>query len=508
MLLLDLAPHLLDFSDLFLIWSDHVEWNWISNFGFLSGWLYFGFVTFLVITVVVRKQEPSAALGWSLAIVFMPVIGPLLFLLFGINRVSRRLRRKLAHRDSFDAAFSLSEEFYEREKSFCDEYPNNRWGKIGQLLENLDGPPRHHGNDVALYHDGATAFQEMSKAIEQAQHHIHIEFYIFRYDEVGKDLIQKLIEKISQGVEVRLIVDAVGTLVNSRILRKIRAAGGEAASFRTFFSHRRSPNLRNHRKVIICDGKIAFFGGMNVGTEYLGRFWKKNRQRDWYDLHLKLAGPSVWDLQLMFLEDWDFCTGNFVDQLDYFPDCASPSNASVQIVTGGPDTRPNPIHKALFAAFTRAEKRIVIATPYLAPDLSLREALKTAALSGIEVHIVTQSFPPDSYLVYYCGQNYIEEFLAVGIRVSVYTPGMMHAKSVVIDGEWAMIGTANLDNRSMFLNFEQMAILDGEEEVRTLGSELEDLVTRSTELDLEALRQRPRLEKLLVAGARLLTPLM
>jgi len=142
----------------------------------------------------------------------------------------------------------------------------------------------------------------------------------------------------------------------------------------------------------------------------------------------------------------------------HFPFQKSSTDASVQIVTGGPDTRPNPVHKALFAAFTRAKKRIVIATPYLAQDLALRDALKTAALSGAEVHIVTRSFPPNSYLVYYCGQNYIEEFLAVGIRVSVYTPGMMHAESVVIDGEWALIGTANLDNRSMFLGFEQMAI--------------------------------------------------
>ena len=331
---------------------------WLTVF---SGWIYFVFIISLVIMVLLRKREPSEALGWSLAIVFLPLIGPLFFLLFGITRVPRRLRRKLAHREAYGSTFELPDSFYEREKPFRTGYPSNHWGKLGQMLESLGETPRHGGNDVTFYNEGRDAFEEAARVIDAAEHHIHIELFILRQDKVGKRLIQRLIEKIRQGVEVRLIVDAMGSPASWRTVNAIRRAGGEAATFSLLLTHRFTPNLRTHRKLIVCDGQTAFFGGMNVGTEYLGR--RGAHGRDWYDLAVRIRGPAVWDLQLMFLEDWDFASGKFLDDLAYFPQPIGTADAPVQIITGGPDAQPNPIRKAFFGAFTQAEKRIVVSTP-------------------------------------------------------------------------------------------------------------------------------------------------
>ncbi len=480
----------------------------------LSGWIYLLFVTALVAAALLRKREPSAALGWCLAILFLPGVGPLLFLLTGWNRVSRRLLRKRGHRGAFMDRFSIPEDREHSLRSFAIGYPDNRWGSLGRLLDNLGEPGRSSGNHTQLYNQGHSAFEAMVDAIVDAKHHVHIEFYILRADELGTRLIELLATKCRLGVEVRLLVDAIGSWRALRLLRRLRRAGGAASTFQPLTSiSRASPNLRNHRKMVICDGKVAFFGGMNVGAEYLGHagslrlLGRRCRQRDWYDLHVRMRGPAVLPLQLIFIEDWDFATGQLLQGPGYFPepDISGPDTA--QVIAGGPDVSPNPIRQAFLGAITRARREIYIATPYVVPDLALRDALSAAARAGVTVHIITQSWPPDGYLVYFCGQVYSEEVIAAGVRIHEFPAGMMHAKAIAVDGEWAMLGTANLDNRSMFLNFEQMTVFEGETVLR-IAAELRDLLGRCHEVTAANLANRSWQRRLAAATARLFAPLL
>lgn len=241
--------------------------------------------------------------------------------------------------------------------------------------------------------------------------------------------------------------------------------------FRPLFTPGRiAPSLCNHSKIIIRDGRIGFAGGMNVGEEYRGRHGK--RGQDWFDLHVEIRGPAVLDLQRIFIEDRDFCTGKTIDDPAYFPRIEPAGGSSVQIISGGPDVDINPIRQDYFTSFIRARRSIVLTTPHVVSDRGLRDALRTAALAGVAVHVVSQAPPPDLYLLHYCGLYYVEELIEAGVRFYQRTPGMTHARAVVVDAEWAMIGTAKLDNRSMSLNFEQMAILDGKLDVQDVEASI------------------------------------
>jgi len=467
-------------------------------FSAVLGWIYFALVVAGVVTALLRKEEPAAALGWSLAIVFVPVVGLVLFAVFGVDKIPRRLRRIITHHEAFDR----------RLEKGTGAYPADRWGGIGRMVEGLGEAPRRTGNEIQLFDHGGEAFLAMADAIRAAEDHIHVEFFIFRNDDLGRMAIDSLAQKARQGVEVRLLVDAVGSRRTRRLFRTLERAGGQAGVFlpvRPLGSI--TPNLRNHRKIIVCDGKVGFFGGLNVGTEYLGRFGRK-WSRDWVDFHARMRGPAVRDLQRIFVTDWDFTTHETLVDDRYFPAAEPVGDAPVQIVSGGPDQDVNAIRQIFFAAITRARKHITIVTPYVVPDLSLRDALMSAARSGVRVKILTQWPPADHYVVHLCGEWYMHELLEAGVEVRGYEPGMLHAKAMVVDGEWGMLGTANLDNRSLHLNFEQMAIFDGEAEVRSLEAAARKVEERSAPYTLDGLAARPPMRRALSHATRLIAPLL
>ncbi len=478
-------------------------------------WLYVGVTASLVVVALWRKREPAPALAWSLSIIFLPIAGPLLFLFFGLHPLPRRLRRKIEHRVEFDRRLSSPESSEARSDVGVCKYPDTDWGKLGQLLESLGEAPRREGNEVTVYCEGAAVADAFVEAIEQARHHVHVEFYIFRHDRAGRRLVELLMDRVRDGVEVRVVLDGLGSYRSLRLLKRIRKGGGQAAVFRPLFTPGRvSPNLRNHRKIVVCDGRVGFFGGMNVGEEYFGR----QPRRPWFDIHLRIRGPAVLDLQRIFVEDWDFSASETIDGPEYFPriddideeeeELDATHDSPAQIIAGGPDAAINPIRQAFFSAITRARRSILLTTPYVVPDRGLRDALKSAALAGIDVRLVTQSWPPDQYLVYFCGLYYVQELIDTGVRVYRYTPGMTHAKAIAVDGEWAMAGTANLDNRSMFLNYEQMAVFDGEKTVRKIEQAIQDQIARSEEIRSEHLETLSLHEQLLANGARLFAPLL
>ncbi len=474
--------------------------NWIA---ILSGWLYLAFITVMLLLVLMRRRSAQAALGWSLAIVLLPVLGSVLFLMLGLQRIPRRLRAKRAHRAAFDETTSLARAGYA-----AREPRDTRYGRIGRLMERLGEGPRRGGNTTAMYSDGREAFEAMAEAVRAAKHHVHVEVYIFRNDTLGQRVVELLEQKAAEGVEVRLIVDAVGTLAGNRLLRRLREAGGEGASFLPvgLFGKKVSFNSRNHRKIVVCDGKVAFLGGLNVGTEYLGTAGPK--RADWYDLHMRLDGPSVRDVQRIFVEDWHFAADTLLGGDAYFPEIQSEDGGTVQVIGGGPDSDANPIRQALLSAVMATQERLWIATPYLVPDRPLMDALRIAAYGGVDVRIVVPAPPADNRLAAAAGLWHAEELLEAGVQIFHYPHGMMHAKAVLADDSWAMLGSANLDNRSLHLNFEVMAILDHAADVAELAAKLQALIDRSDPLALQALRDMDWGKRFFIAGARLLSPLL
>lgn len=475
--------------------------------------VYYVLVATAVILILTRKREPEAALAWILAVIFLPIIGIIFFFTAGIRKIPLRLKRKLHHKDEFNKKLFEHDVTTNRisatMKSSDLESPQvQRWSALNTIADKLSDSRKRSGNAIELLADGEKAFDAIFASIEAAKDHIHIEEFIFRYDHLGKKLVELLIEKIKQGVEVRVLVDALGSFFAWTLLARLRQAGGRAAVFMRLFPlfKRFTPNFRNHRKIVICDGSIGFFGGLNIGDEYLGH--KRLTLSDWCDVHLKIEGPAVLDLQKIFAEDWDFATGEFLSEERYFRDISEVGSAPIQIVSSGPDYDVSAIRSIYFSALAHADQSLLVASPYLVPDLAIREALISAALRGVKVTILTQGLPPDYWIPHFASAYFWEDYLMAGIKIFLYQKGMMHAKLIVADNIWASVGSANLDNRSLSLSFELIGLLDRKEEVVAITRWFEDKIKQSVEVDLEVLKDRSVFRRIAERGALLLAPLL
>lgn len=319
-------------------------------------------------------------------------------------------------------------------------------------------------NQVEIFTDGNTKFSALLSEIHQATDHIHLEYYIYKDDEIGREVITALTERAKAGVSVKLLLDALGaSFLPSHFFDGYRAAGGKVA----FFFPKTVPfinfrvNYRNHRKIAVIDGKTGFIGGFNIGDDYLGRdpIWG-----NWRDSALQITGSAALALQIRFFQDWNYAAPqDLIDYEDrYFPEHTVNEEHPIQIVSGGPDTYWNPIKESYLKLISAATESVYIQTPYFIPDESVLDALRIAALSGIDVRIMIPT-RPDHPFVYWAGYSYIGQLLDAGVRAYTYDDGFIHAKTIVVDTAAASVGSANWDVRSFRLNFETNAIVYQEE---------------------------------------------
>jgi cardiolipin synthase len=449
--------------------------------------------------ILTIKRDSTAAVAWCLVVLLLPLVGALLFVIFGYSRVYRPVRRKRRHHAGFRARHGGSK--------VGVPPADGTWLGLGGYAARLGASDPVGGNRVTLYHDTHPAFAALFEALEAARHHIHLEFYIVQPDATGKRLIEVLARKAKEGVEVRLLVDALGSFWLSRkLLAPLAAAGGRTAVFLgiNLLRQRVQVNLRNHRKIVVIDGRVAFTGGANVGDEYLGLMEAFGY---WRDTMLKLEGPAAAALQWIFVEDWDFAAHEPLAGPAYFPAVPPAGDDVVQAIAGGPDQESNAIRDLYFAAITSARERLWIATPYLVPDVGLLDALRFAARRGVDVRILVPLLP-DHFLVHFAGRFYFDELLPEGVRIYEYDKGMMHAKVVLVDGRWAAVGSTNLDYRSLRLNFEANCLLHTPARVAELEvAFLRDLRT-AIRVGSRAFLNRPLAPRLLEQGCRLLSPIL
>jgi cardiolipin synthase A/B len=436
-----------------------------------------------------RRGNPRAALSWLLALFALPLLGVFLWWAFGRTRIERHVRRR-----------SLSAREFALRRGLPHSEPDTPF--VGMI------PPRAigdsvfptNGNLVVPCIDGVRAFPAMMEAIGRARRQVHCVFYIWQDDSVGRRMRDLLAKKAREGVTVRVLVDAWGTpRFTKAFSRPLREAGVHIAAFlpsRIYPLQAPRLNFANHRKIVVVDDSIAFTGGMNIGDEY---------ERTWRDLMIQIEGPAVHALQHVFLDDWHFATRENV----YHREHAHPrrmGNVACAVIASGPE-RGEWLHDAHFIAFTRATRRIWIATPYFIPTQALATALRTAADRGLDVRILLPSVS-DVPLVAWASRSFYPGLLESGVRIFEYLGGMMHAKAFVVDDDLTCVGSANVDNRSFRLNFEIGCLLHDQETTGVLSAWFQELVESSHEVTLPELEKGSTVQKLLESAAHLLSPLL
>lgn len=363
-------------------------------------------------------------------------------------------------------------------------------------------------NEVTLFTDGREKFDALIDDINHAQNHIHLEYYIYRSDDLGVELRDALIVAAQRGVKVRVLLDAWGsTQVSLSFFDELKKNGGEVAFFFPLFVPYINPriNYRNHRKIVVIDGQIGYTGGFNVGNEYLGLVKKFGY---WRDNHLRIYGEAVYSLQNRFLMDWNSQHTNEVSYSpNFFPMIDSTGEMAVQIVTSGPDSEHEQIKMTYLKMISLAKREILIQTPYYIPDGSIHEALKLALLAGVKVHLQIPN-KPDHPLVYWATYSFAAELIEYGAIVETYENGFIHAKTMIIDGGVVSVGSANIDVRSFRLDFEVNTLVYDERMASQVRKAFFDDSNVSKQLTREIYENRGTVIKLKEGLARLVSPLL
>lgn len=466
------------------------------------------FIVQIAIIVILEFRRPQRAMAWICITFCCPPLGLLFYYFLGRDY---RLGRKLGNR-----CVSLLREIRSHVSGKIQIVKNTAdTGNPGfeeqreflHLLSGLAESPITSHNQCQVLSSAEEAYQQMLEAMEHAQEHIHMEFYIFRDDGIGRQFQELMIRKARQGVRVRLLCDGLGSHQLSRAFVNTLKNGGVQVHFflppLTSLLDRRF-NYRNHRKILVVDGLTGFTGGMNIGDDYLG---KDPKMGYWRDTHLRLEGDAVYHLQYVFLKDWRLAAGDSMSHPRFFPAHAVSSQAAVQIVASGPDGAIDTTQEMYFASLCAAKKRIWITSPYFIPDPAICRALKNAVLSGVDVKIIIPA-KPDNKLVYYASLSYLENLQDAGVKFYRYTAGFMHAKVMIIDNLLATAGSANLDMRSFYSNFELTAVLLRPETIAGLAADFSRDLKLSEYIDPEKFRKRGRNVKRIEGLCQLLSPLL
>lgn len=468
------------------------------------GWLWLASSTVLIIWVVLQQRSPVATLAWIMLLGALPLVGLAVYAYFGPQHV-RRQRLKRWH----TRAVLMSQ----KDLALLREHRPNPpvWAQQhARLIEASCSLPLCSARGLQVLATGASTFDALLAQIAAAQDHIHLEYYIFEPDQTGCSVLAALAEKAAQGVRVRLLVDAIGS---SRLLSRrhrdklapLLAAGGELTAFhpRKLDLLRPLVNLRTHRKIAVIDGRVGMLGGINISDVQNGRFRPKDA---WRDTHLLLHGSAVRWLQYVFLLDWHYASGRQPAQNEeILPEAEPVGDIPVQIVASGPDSESEAIHRAVIDALGLAQQRIWLSTPYFVPTEPAKTALTNAALRGVEVRLIVPQ-RSDSRIVSAAARSYYSELQAVGVLIHEYAGRMFHAKTLVVDDSYSMIGSANFDNRSFRLNFEVAAVLYDRGMNQQLARLFEEDLAKCRLVPVNR-RVRPQ-QKLFEALARLGSPLL
>ncbi len=446
-------------------------------------------------------RTSQGAIAWAVSLITFPYAALPLYWIFGRNKFQGYVNARRKGNQVLRQIIASLE-------AYTEKYSATLRGASGRYraLEELAQLPFTGANSAELLIDGHETFGAIFEATREARHYILVQFFIIHDDEIGRELQALLIEKARQGVSVYLLYDEVGChKLPAEYRQRLREAGVDVRPFNTRkgWRNRFQINFRNHRKIVIVDGRVAFVGGLNVGDEYMGR---SPRFGPWRDTHARFRGPSVTCVQLSFMEDW-YWASHELPELEWQPQAAPSGNQHILVLPTGPADEHDTCSLFFCHAIHSARRRVWIVSPYFVPDEAVISALQLAALRGVDVRIMLP-LRPDHRMVYLASFSYLPQFTMPGIRFYRYKPGFLHQKVMLVDDDLASVGTANLDNRSLKLNFEISMVVSDRAFVADVEKMLETDFANSIRVTMADYHRRSPLFKLAVKVARLLSPLL
>ena len=452
----------------------------------------------ITVSVVLDNRNPVATFAWIFVLLFVPCLGLLLYFFFGRDTrrrryIRRRLRERIGQKKIFSPVGSR--------QTLRPEYAN-----IIAYLEKSSNAYLATGCSAEPVFDCGQFARQLLQAIASARSHVHIQFYIFEDDDFGNAVMSALVAKAAEGVEVRLIYDGVGCFsVKSSFFNRLRAAGGCVAPFLKvhFPLLTNKVNYRNHRKLVVVDGSLAFIGGCNIADRYLHGI----NGGPWRDTMLAVRGKGVYGIQSSFLLDWYFASGRVLGGPDYFPEQKAVGSVGMQVMTSNPVGEWRTIPGALVAALMNAREYVYLQSPYLMPSESVLAAMQNAALAGVDVRLMIPA-RSDSALADYASYSYLGALMRAGVKVYLYEKGFLHAKTIVCDGALSVVGSANLDFRSFSYNFEVCAYMYDGQLAGSMHAQFMHDVSCSRLLTLREYESRGVCRRLLESGARLFSPIL
>jgi cardiolipin synthase A/B len=482
--------------------------NWGGNY--IIVFIYVAVLVAICLRIIFETRSTNKALAYLLFAIFIPVIGILFYLLFGINYWRKKLYDKKMSADEMileqlQTDISLYAEESVKHQHLVDA---DNIELATMLIKDLHSPLTRK-NRVKLLVNGEQKFPEVMEVLRGAKHHIHLEYYIYEQDEIGTAIIELLIEKAKEGVEVRFIYDDFGSpSIKKKVENRMREAGVEVHPFHKvhFYLLANRLNFRNHRKIIVVDGQTGFVGGVNVSDKYINS--KKNKLF-WRDTHLRIDGPGVYYLQYLFISSWNFCCPNSIkpDHRYFVQTLPNKEDTYVQMAASGPDSREPAVLFSILQAIYLAKQELLITTPYFIPGDSILEALRIAALSGLSVKLLVPGIC-DSKVVNAASKSNYNDLLQAGVEIYLYQKGFVHAKTLVADGKMSIVGTANMDYRSFELNFEVNAIIYDKSFAEQMRTVFFDDLKHTERIDPELWYKRSVYEQFPEKIARLFSPIM
>lgn len=492
-----------DMTIIQMIWryiAAGIEWT-MEHLLFLNALLAIAIVFF-------QRRDPKTVWTWLLVLYSIPVVGFILYLLLGQNMHKRKMFRMKEMEDTLNSQIQKQEEIiFRNEFELSDKLLEDYHDLVLYNLEALQAA-YSEDNKITVYTDGNEKFDALIEAIDSAEKFIHIQYYIIKKDILFERIVKHLLKKIQEGVEVRVLCDGMGgRSVKSSYWKELEKQGIRTAIFFPALLKRfhLRINYRNHRKIVVIDGKTAFVGGFNIGKEYIGLDKKFGY---WRDTHLKIEGSAVSQLQIRFILDWNYAAkDDLFSHEGYFPEAEGKGNTGVQIISSGPDSRFQEIRDNYLRLISKAKKNIYIQTPYFIPDEAVMTALRIASMSGVDVRLMIPC-KPDHPFVYWATYSFVGDLLEAGAKCYTYDNGFLHAKGMMVDGLAASYGTANMDMRSFYLNFEVNAVIYSSEVTRQLEDIFLKDLGKCTEITTYDYSRRPFSIRIKEQVSRLLSPIM
>lgn len=483
--------------------------SWLQIVIYVLIALYLLTVASVVFNVILENRNPVRTLAWIIVLVAVPLIGFIIYLYFGVNyRKVKMFSMKGLGDMKWLQYMSEDQKQLIKKSEFLQRRETVEVRKLMTLLLNNSKALLTRYNRVEVLNNGEQTFPSLFGALREARKFIHLEYYIIAEGRLADELKDILLERANAGVEVRIIYDDVGSWsLSKEYIRELRAAGVQIFPFLPVRFHHfaNKANYRNHRKIAVIDGKTGFVGGLNIADRYMDGVPGIG---EWRDTHLKVTGEVVTSLQVVFLIDWYFVRQELLlDKNEYLPYIQAEGNVIAQTVTSGPDSDWASIQQAYFTLINMAKRYVFISTPYFMPGETTLNALKTAAMSGVDVRILLPH-KSDSWLTNWCTRSYVEELLEAGVKIYWYQKGINHSKVIIVDGIVASVGTANMDLRSFEQNFEVSLILYDREVVRTLACDFMNDLNVSTDGAIQRWKFRPKREKVCESVARLFAPVL